>query len=72
MGVASALMRSEANALLNIWLYECHDGYLRHRWGDQATPALYLCQWLDIPRLNATPHVCDFSAWRREGVFEHT
>ena len=74
MGGASSFLRSKANALLNTWLYECDEGYFRSRWGDQASPALYLCHWLDVPSLqgNATPHICDFSDWRRNGVFEHS
>lgn len=71
MGGASAFLRSEANTLLNVWLYECHDGYFHYRWGDQASPALYMCHWIDAPYLNASNAVCDFSHWRHSGVFEH-
>ena len=70
-GGASSFLRSEANTILNIWLYECHNGYFRYRWGDQATPALYVCHWIDAPKLNALPQVCDFTQWRTDGIFEH-
>ena len=73
MGGASSFLRSEANTLLNLWLYECDEGFFRSRWGDQVSPTLYLCHWLDIPSLNKSDvsNVCDFSNWRRDGVFEH-
>jgi hypothetical protein len=71
MGGASSFLRSEANTLLNVWLYECDEGYFRNRWGDQASPALYICQWLDAPALADAEGLCDLSHWRRDGVFEH-
>ncbi len=61
---------SDANALMNRWLYECWPGYFRNRWGDQASWVLYLCQWLNIPDpLNST-HICEVSGrnkWFRHG-----
>jgi hypothetical protein len=72
LGLSSAVFRSPAAKLFNRWLYECTTdrGYFRHRWGDQASYPMYVCQWLDVPNVWDDPQICDFSRWRNK-VFFH-
>lgn len=64
MGYTTSYMFSPMNAILSTWLYECHDGFFKKRWGDQPPMTLYMCQQHDIVNISNSPLVCDFSAWR--------
>jgi len=72
VGLSTTFFFSPAMKLFSKWLYECtrDNGYFRHRWGDQASYPIFLCQWLDIPDIRNNEQICDFSSWRGT-VFFH-
>jgi len=72
MGYSTKFLLDPHIQALSEYMYEYwEDGYLAHRWGDQAPFVMYVCYLLDIPDLRNDAQVCDYSEYRNKVFYHH-